>query len=244
MYVDVHAHLSDSAFDRDRDEVMARSREIIILDAGLNHESNVKVLNLSRKHSNLRACLGFHPEYIVTSPEQQVDLELNFIRENAASLVAISEIGLDYKYPEHEKQINAFKRFLKLAEELNLPVVLHSRRAAGAVLNLLRSFSLRVNLHAFSGNMIEAKNALDQGYYFSVGPNIVYNKYRQELTKLIPVEQMLTETDSPVLGPDPNQRNEPHNIFLALDKIAEIKGVELSELKDRIYRNSANLFKL
>lgn len=244
MYVDAHAHLNDSAFDRDRDEVVDRAKEIIILDAGLNHESNVKVLELSRKYSNMRACLGFHPEHIITSLDHQVDFELDFIRQNAASIVAISEIGLDYKYPEREKQIDAFKRLLKLAEELNLPVVLHSRRAAGAVLNLLRNYSLKVNLHAFSGNMMEAKNALDQGYYFSVGPNIVYNKYRQELTKLIPLEQMLTETDSPVLGPDPNQRNEPHNIFLALEKIVEIKGVELSELKDRIYRNSTNLFRL
>jgi len=244
MYIDVHAHLNDPIFDKDRDEVLTRSEGIVILDAGLNHESNLKVLELSRRYSTLKACLGLHPEYTWSTSDHQVELESDFIKENSSSLVAISEIGLDYKYPEHERQIHALKRFLALAEELDLPVVLHSRRAAGAILNVLKSFSVRADLHAFSGNMEEARKAVDQGYYLSIGPNVIYNTYRQELVKIIPVERLLTETDSPVLGPDPGVRNEPRNLVLALEKMAEIKGMEFNELRDRIYNNAAHLFNL
>lgn len=244
MYVDVHAHIGDPSFDGDRDEVVARAKDILILEAGLEHKSNARALQLAERYVNVEPCLGFHPQFIVKASQAEVEAEVGFIRENAERIVAVSEIGLDYKFDFRDKQASAFKSFLELAEEIQVPVVLHSRWAAGAVLGALKNFSLKVDLHAFSGNMNEAKRAVDAGYYLSIGPNIVFNEYRQKLAALIPLEQMLTETDSPVLGPKPGERNEPANIRLAVEKIAEVKGLTVDEVHNTTYRNAKHMFKL
>lgn len=244
MYVDVHAHIGDSSFDADRDEVLARAREVIILEAGLDHQSNIKALELAEKYSNIRPCLGFHPEFIVNASEADIDREIVFIRENASKIVAVSEIGLDNKFGFKEKQLSSFSKFLRLAEELNIPVVVHSRWAAGAILNALKGFSCPVDLHAFSGNLTEVQKAIDAGHFLSIGPNVVFNEYRQKLASTVPLEQMLTETDSPVLGPRFGERNEPANISLATEKIAEVKGLAAEDVRETTYRSAKQIFKL
>ena len=243
-YIDVHAHIGDASFDLDRDHVVSQAKNVIILEAGLEHQSNVKALQLADQYSNIRSCLGFHPEFAVKASSFEVDMEIEFIRKYASRIVAISEIGLDYKYGSRERQAAAFSKLMQLAAELRLPVVLHSRWAAGAVLDASRGFDVKIDLHAFSGNMSEAKRAIDAGHFLSIGPNVVFNEYRQKLASLIPLENMLTETDSPVLGPKPRERNTPANICLAVEKIAEIKGLTTEEVREVVYRNARQVFAL
>ncbi|MFQ6011229.1 MAG: TatD family hydrolase [Nitrososphaerales archaeon] len=241
-YVDVHAHIGDSSFDKDRDEVLKRAKDIIILEAGVDHKSNLKALKLAKKYPNVKACLGYYPEYLVDATDEDVDKEIRFIKDNASNIVAISEIGLDYKFPEKEKQKAYFRKFLGLAEELRLPVVLHSRRAAGAVIRESKEFKIKVDLHAFVGNEEELKSAIDAGFYLSLGPNIVFNEYKQHLASVIPFEQLLTETDSPVLGPIEGERNEPNNVKMAVKKVAEICEVHLEDVRKATYDNARKVF--
>lgn len=243
-YVDVHAHIGDSSFDRDRDRVLERASDIIVLEAGVDHKSNLKALELAKKYSNVRACLGYYPEYLVNATDDEVEREIQFMKDNASNIVAISEIGLDYKYPEKDKQKLYFRKFLALAEELRLPVVLHSRRAAGAVIRISEEFKVTVDLHAFSGNEAEVKSAIDAGFFLSIGPNIVFNEYKQHIVSVIPFEQLLTETDSPVLGPVEGERNEPSNVRLAVEKIAEICEVNLEDVRKVTYDNAKEIFNL
>ena len=243
-YVDVHAHIGDSSFDKDRDEVLERASDVIVLEAGVDHKSNVKALELAKKYSQVKACLGFYPEYIADATDEELNREIQFIRDNASNIVAISEIGLDYKYPEKEKQKLYFRKFLGLAEELRLPVVLHSRRAAGAVIRASEEFKVTVDLHAFSGNETELKSAIDAGFYLSIGPNIVFNEYKQHIVSVIPFEQLLTETDSPVLGPVEGERNEPSNVRLAVEKISEICEVDQVDVRKATYDNARKVFNL
>jgi TatD DNase family protein len=243
-YIDVHAHIGDASFDLDRNQVVSQAKNVIILEAGLEHQSNVKALQLADQYSNVRACLGFHPEFVVKASQFEVDMEIEFIRKHATKIVAISEIGLDYKYGSRAVQATAFSKLMQLAAELRLPVVLHSRWAAGAVLDAIRGFDVKIDLHAFSGNLSEVERAIDAGYFLSIGPNIVFNEYRQKLASLIPLENTLTETDSPVLGPKPRERNAPVNIRLAVEKIAEVKGLTTEEVREAVYRNAQQVFAL
>ena len=243
-YVDVHAHLDDKSFDADRENVLRRASDVLVLNAGIDHQSNLKTLELASSHGNVKACLGLHPEYAFGMTIEQVYAEVDFISRYAHSIVAISEIGLDYKFEDRENQKAAFRAMLKLAEELDKPVVVHSRRAAGGVLKVLHDFHVPVNLHAFSGTLEETTKGCREGYYFSFGPNLTYNEQKRKLVEAVPLEQILTETDSPVLGSDPTERNEPENIKIAVKKIAEIKNSTIEETQTVILKNAKQLFEL
>jgi TatD DNase family protein len=243
-YIDVHAHLEDEVFNNDRDKILRKAKDILILNAGMDHETNLKSLALAKHYKNIKPCLGFHPEVVVESRIDDVKKEVEFIRENSKKVVAISEIGLDYKYKDKEKQKKAFYMLLSLAQELNKPVIVHSRRAVNAVINLMSKFDVKAVLHAFSGTKEELRRALNCGYYITVMANVVNNPYRQWLAKEVPLERLLTETDSPVLGPKGNERNEPINIIPAVKLTSQLKDISEDEVRIQILKNAKKLFKL
>lgn len=243
-YIDVHAHLEDEVFNNDRDEVLRKAKNILIFNAGMDHKTNLKSLELANYYQNIKPCLGFHPEVVAVSRISDVKKEIEFIRENSKKIVAISEIGLDYKYKEKEKQKKAFSMLLSLAQELNKPVIVHSRRAVGAVINLMKNFDVKAVMHAFSGTKDELRRALDYGYYITVMANVANNPYRQWLAKEVPLERLLTETDSPVLGPKSNERNEPINIISAVNFVAKLRKMDKDELRIQLLKNTKGLFKL
>lgn len=243
MYVDAHAHMTDTSFDKDRDKILENIKNIVIMESGLNYENNLDVMKLSREYDCVKPCIGFHPEFVVNSTVDDADRIIEYIYENKEEIVGLSEIGLDYKFGFKEKQHVIFKKFLTLAEEIRLPVIVHSRWAAGAVIRVMKNFDLSVDLHAFSGTIEEAKKAVDLGYFLSFGPNLVFNKFRQQMLETIPLENILTETDSPVLGPKHGERNIPNNITLAIKKISEIKDLTVNDSEKEVYRNSKKIFK-
>ncbi len=243
-YVDVHAHLDSEAFDKDRDEVVKRAKDVLILTAGQDHETGLRCLELANVYENVEACLGIHPEMAHKYDTRSLKSELEFIRDNSGRIKALSEIGLDYKFGGKDWQKEVFRAQLELAEELDLPVVVHSRRAGGAVLKVLKGYDLKVVLHAFSGNEREVREALELGYYLSIGPNVVYNGFRQRLARLVPIELMLSETDSPVMGPKPGERNEPSNVRLVVDWVSRLKGIEREVVRKRLLENARKLFDL
>nr|MDO8098795.1 TatD family hydrolase [Candidatus Njordarchaeota archaeon] len=239
MLVDVHCHIDDQAFDNDRDEVVKRAGNVTMLNAGVDPPSNRKTLEIAKKYSNVKACLGLHPEFITKFQNDEMDKEIEWIRTQEKSIVAISEIGLDYYWVKDEKQRDRqkilFRKMLTLADELNLPVIIHSRDAVNDTLTILEEFSnLRVILHGFS-------DMNNKGYPVSVAPSIYRNKAKQRQVQALPIEALLTETDSPLMGIDPKQRNEPVNVIKVIEKIAKLRKIDNEEVASVIFQNAKRL---
>lgn len=247
--VDTHAHLADARFDQDRGTVLDRARNagigtIICVGESLSDAS--RVLELSETHPMLRPALGLFPDVLDL---EQVGEICRLIRSRRDSLVAIGEVGLDRWIVKEEAdrsvQETIFRRFVDLSIELDLPLNVHSRSSGRQVIAaLLDRGALRVQLHAFDGKASTAGPAVEAGYFFSVPPSIVRSRQKQKLLRALPLGSLLLESDSPVLGPDPQQRNEPANILYALRAVAAIKEVTEQAAAAVIAENCRRLYGL
>jgi TatD DNase family protein len=162
-------------------------------------------------------------------------------------LVAIGEVGLDHWAVQEEKdrelQREIFKGFIALAGEMDLPLNVHSRSAGRRAIDLLlQSGAVRVQLHAFDGRASTALPAVEAGYFFSIPPSVVRSRQKQKLVKQLPLTCILVETDSPVLGPQPAVRNEPANLPLTLQAIAEIKALPEQAVFEAVVANTTRLY--
>ncbi len=245
MLIDVHAHLDFPQFDRDRDSVVrnAKDNEIFIINSGIGRDGIEKTMKLVSEYDNVKATLGLSPtEFNTQIIEETIDL----IRKYRDRIVGIGEVGLDYYWvKDSEKrrtELENFRRFIDLAEELDLPLVIHSRDAEGDVINELKRKNLPALLHCFGGTLKQAEDAISFGCLISIPTNVVYSKQKQLLSKEIPLESMVLETDSPYLAPVPKTRNEPVNVRLSAEKIAEIRGIELSAVEDITTNNARSFF--
>lgn len=250
-YVDVHAHMNEEIFDKDRKQILDECKEkgIIVVDCGGKPKSNRALLKLAKKFENLKACIGIYPVEIIEMSDKQFSDELRFIEENAENIVGVGEVGLDFYWIKNELdrklQIERFKEIIWLANKLKLPLNVHTREAASeSIALLIKSAHVPVVLHAFIGEVEEARIAAEHGFFFSMPPNILYSKKRQKLVAALPISSLLTETDCPYLGPNPKERNDPRNIPLVIEKIAEIKGVSSEEVQKQILENAKKVFKL
>lgn len=172
---------------------------------------------------------------------------LAFIREHQHSLCAIGEVGLDFRLDQEEAvrevQRVVFLRFIELAAELDLPLNVHSRSAGRqAVALLLESGAKRVQLHAFDGKYSVALPAVEAGYFFSVPPSISRSRQKQKLVRLLPLFSLLLESDSPVLGPEPGQRNEPAKVVAVIQAIAAIKNIAADAVLAAVWENTRRLY--
>lgn len=250
MLVDVHCHLQYPEFDNDREEVIKRAKQggvVAIITSGTDHENNVKALELAKKHSIVKASIGLYPDDIVALPDKVIKNEFEFIASHKDEVIAIGEIGLDYKNtPEKEqrgKQRKYFMDLLELSEKLRKPVVLHTRKAEADVVELLKSTTLRdVIFHCFTGNYKLVKRIAENGWCFSIPPIIVRSLHFQGLINMVPITQILTETDAPYLAPFPKQRNEPVFVARTIEKIAEIKNITPKEVEKNIFANYQRVF--
>jgi TatD DNase family protein len=245
--IDTHAHLCDKVFDPDRACVLERARA-----AGLSAVVSVsedladaeRNLQLAVRHRMIYPAAGLYPTHL--------DLELAatmraFIRSHRDTLAAIGEVGLDYWKIQDESgreiQREIFRRFIELGKELALPLNVHSRSSGRhAVALLLGQSAARIQLHAFDGKLAAALPAVEAGFFFSIPPSIVRSGQKQKLARKLPLSCLLIETDSPVLGPAPEERNEPANALLAVKAIAELKGVTEAEVMEAVAENTRRLY--
>jgi TatD DNase family protein len=247
-FVDTHAHLADSSFARDLDEVMERARTSGLLSVLAVSETLADAernLALAAAYpGTIRPCAGLHPEF----PDlDQAALLERFVREHRDELAAIGEVGLDHwlvqEAEARERQREIFCRFIDLSLELDLPLNVHSRSAGEkTVALLLERGARRVHLHAFDGRAARALPAVEAGYYFSVPPSVVRSPQKQKLVRRLPLHCLLVESDAPVLGPDPGERNEPGNVPVALRAISEIHSLALEAVADAVLGNTARLY--
>lgn len=241
MYIDVHAHLEYE--DRiDIEDAIASAKEVgvvSIINNGTNVFGNRKSLELASKYGVVKCALGLYPIDALKMTDSEIDAELEFIRSNVKKIVAIGEVGLDYYWDkeQHERQKEIFVKMIKLAEELKKPLIVHSRKAERDVISMLENVKVPVIIHCFGGRL----NLLSDKFYYSVPPSIVKSTHFQELVKKVDINQLLTETDAPFQGPT-SEDNVPANVVLTVDKIAELKGMEVEEVMKNIFMNYQKVF--
>ena len=259
MLVDVHCHLNHELFKKDLDAVIKRSVDKgvkAIVCSGVNHPTNVEILKIAAKYDVVKCTAGLYPidllglgpdESGITRQTTPIDLddEFEFIKKN--KFVGIGECGLDYhwskKEEEHKKQRENFFKIISFAEKLKKPIVIHSRKAEADVISMLESSSLKkVILHCFEGRKHLIEKAIDKGYSFSIPCNIIKLQHFQAVVERAPMQQLLTETDSPWLGPVAVERNEPFNVLGTVQKISEIKKITAEECGNLIFMNYQRMF--
>lgn len=272
MLADTHCHLDFEKFDEDRGAVIQRAIEAgvtRILIPALDYESSLSVIKLARLHPNLFAAAGFHPTDVEKMESNSLESLQNLIR-GEGKILAIGEIGLDYywvKEPEKRAfQHQALRQQLKLAEEVNRPVIIHMReendawfgQASVDLLEILsewqqdlvtKNHSLAKNpgvLHSFNGNLETAKKALDLNFYIGVTGPVTYKNAdeKRNIIKQLPITNLLIETDAPFLTPVPHrgQRNEPAFVKAIADKIAEVHMTSLEQVAEITTKNAHHLF--
>ena len=257
MYlVDVHAHLDNEKFASDLPAVIGRWKAngvVAVIAQGLNHESNVKTLELAKRDPTIKVALGLYPceatavrvrDGYVRSTSVGVVETLRFIQEHADEIVAIGEVGLDLQESDDiEAQRDVLRAIIRLAKRIHKPVILHSRKAEKEVLDLLEEEGMaRAVLHCFTGSRKILERGVRMGLFFSIPTSVVRNQQFRENAALVPIGQLLTETDAPYMAPMKDLRNEPANVRDAIAAIAEIKRLDPTEAANAIYHNYQKLF--
>lgn len=250
MIFDSHAHYDDSSFDDDRDELIESIRQngvIGVLNCGTSMESSRQSIKLAEKYDFFYAAVGIHPEYasIINS---EVITELRNLC-TYEKVKAIGEIGLDYHYeenPPREVQKNAFIKQMELAEELNLPVVIHDRDAHEDTMNIIKMFpGVKGVLHCFSGSAEMARECFKLGYYIGFTGVVTFKNAKKavQVAREVPLDRFLLETDCPYMAPEPNRgkRNQSVYIKFIISKMAEIKGLDEGQIEEYSVRNIKRL---
>lgn len=252
MFIDTHAHLFYDNFDGEVDQVIDRAKESgidYIIVPATDIETARQVIALTEKYEMVYGAVGTHPH---ETKEWSSSL-INEI-ENLTShkkIVAIGEIGLDYYYDfsPKEKQIEAFKAQIDLALKLDLPIVVHNRDSDEDMMKIINSYcgsGLKAQFHCFNGSMENAVELMHMGYMISFTGNITFKKADQlrEILKNIRIDQLLLETDSPFLTPEPNRgkRNEPSYVKYVAEKVAEVHGISLEDVGRITSYNAFRLF--
>ena len=250
---DTHAHYDDSRFDGDRDAVLAALPEAgveLVLDPGCDLPSSRAAAALAERYSHVYAAAGIHPENCAGFQ----DADLVALRQLLAQpkVAAIGEIGLDYYWaenPPRDFQQMVFRKQLALAEELDLPVIVHDREAHGDSLSIIREFPAVTGVfHCFSGSPEMAEELLKRGWYLGFDGPITYKNARRapEVAAITPLERMVVETDAPYLSPVPvrGRRNDSRYLPHVIAKLAEWKGVTPEEMTRITCENGKRLFRL
>jgi TatD DNase family protein len=239
--------MCDPSFDEDRDAVLDRARNAgvkAIIAVGEDLTDARKNVALSQQYPILKPAAGLYPTYLDLKQARQM---ADFLRGNKSRIVAIGEVGLDYWVVKEDSdkalQREILKMFIDLSKELNLPLNIHSRSAGRhAIALLLDNDAARVQMHAFDGKAGAALPAVEAGYFFSIPPSVVRSRQKQKLVKRLPLSCLLIESDSPVLGPSPHERNEPANIRQSIKAIAALKAVSEEEVIAAISENTERLY--
>ena len=252
MLFDSHAHLDDDKFNLDRDEIIAalgKSGISYFVNIGAGLKSSESSVELANKYDFVYAAVGVHPYDAETVDDALIE-KLKNMAENK-KVVAIGESGLDYSYDEADKetQKQAFVRHIHLANELDLPIIVHNRDSHKDMMDILMEHKPKnAIIHCYSGSGEMAKQLVKMGYYISFSGTVTFKnaKNLQEAAKIVPLDRLLIETDSPYLSPEPERgtRNNPAKVRFTAQKLAELKGVTFEELARITTENAKRVYKI
>jgi TatD DNase family protein len=252
-FVDAHIHLSDEEYSECVDEVITEARSsnvVALVSNSMDLETSIRSLKLAEQYSGMvYAALGIHPWNVnaLTEEELQQTIELVSEKRQNEALIAIGEIGLDYKYAKiWDKQLMVFNEMLRLAEKVDLPVIVHSRGTTAQIVEMLPSYNLKkVLLHWFSNPISVLSKVMENGYYITEGPPTAYSNGIREVVRKTPLTNLLTETDGPVRffkQPFDGKKTTPAFIPTVVKAIAEIKKVDATVVAERIMKNFEGFF--
>ena len=247
---DTHAHYADSAFDEDREQVLAELPEkgvklVMLAASGLDDSAENSLL--SQKYGYVYAAAGVHPESVDETPDGYLDSLRKMIAANN-KIKAVGEIGLDYHYDGYDRdlQIRFFREQLAFANELDMPVIVHSRDAVEDTVDILSEYRPKGVVHCFSGSAETAKEILKLGMYIGFTGVLTFKNAKKALKALaeVPMDKLLMETDCPYMAPEPfrGRRCDSSMIAYTAAKAAEIKGVSVQELIDITCKNGMTMY--
>lgn len=250
MFVDTHLHISDDfGISPDLYVENANNANVKLLIASFCEKDDIMLsTKFVEKYKSLYASVGYHPEVINKIVDKDFEILENLVKNNE-KIVAIGEIGLDYYWykDNKEKQIEVFRRQLEIAERLNVPVIIHSRDSIGETYEILSQYKVRGVIHCFSGSLEMAKKFINLGFVLGIGGVVTFkNSKLSNVIENIGLENIVLETDSPYLTPEPNRgkTNESSNIPHIAEKIASIKNVSTEEVMKITTQNAILLFDL
>jgi TatD DNase family protein len=251
-FIDTHCHIEMKEFDRDRDEVLARSREAGIeslITIGSDLEGTLKGVALAEQHTGIYCSVGIHPhdaKYFTAETYRRLK-ELT----RKPAVVAIGETGLDFHYDHSPRNVQrrVFQQHLLLAGEAGLPVVIHCREASSDTLQIVRDTGITNGVfHCFSGDITMAEEVMALGFCISLAGPVTFRKAQglHELARVVPDDYLLIETDAPYLAPEPfrGKRNEPSYLVYTAKRIAELRGVSLQDIARITTLNAKHLFRM
>lgn len=249
MFIDTHCHLSREDYD-DIDLVIKENRKAgvnKIIISGCSKDWIDESLELSKQYEDVFVTLGYHPSEVEMVDDLLLDDLRNKLKSN--NVVGLGEIGLDYYYGKDNKnqQLELFEKQLKIAEEMGLVVVIHSRDATEDTINCLKKYNVTGVIHCFSGSVETAKIYVNMGYKLGIGGVVTFkNSKLYEVVKEVGLENIVLETDSPYLTPTPfrGQKNSSKYIPLIAECIADILNTSVQNVADITTNNACNLFDL
>ncbi|HSA07014.1 MAG TPA: TatD family hydrolase [Candidatus Gastranaerophilales bacterium] len=250
--IDTHAHLDFDEYRDVLDELIGKAFDAgveKIITPGVTLPNIPKIIDIIDKYDNIYGAVAAHP----SETKDWKDDNYNILKEYAShkKIIAVGETGLDYYWDTTfiDKQKFAFREHLRLAEELNLPVIVHNRDAHADTIEILKEFpNVKGVMHCFSGSVEFALECIKIGYYIALGGPVTFKnaKTPKEVAAKVPLEWLLLETDSPYLTPHPfrGKQNDPSKIKFTAEEIAHIKGISLVEVANTTSMNAEKLFRL
>ena len=249
--IDTHIHLDEEAYAPDREEVIAHQRESgveAMIIPGVNAASIEGIFAVAHNHPGYcYPALGFHPQDVKADWQEQWTIIEQAIRAHREEIVAIGEIGFDYYWDTtfKDEQREVFRRQLDLAEELNLPVMIHSREATEDTLNVLKTAHVRGVIHCFNGSKEVAQQYLQMGFYLGIGGVLTFKNCKlSETLEVVPLDRLVLETDGPYLAPTPHrgERNESRLMIHVAEQLAQVYNCSVEQIIETTSRNARQLF--
>ena len=255
MLFDSHAHYDDNKFDKDRFDLldsMQKNGVGAIMNACAAMSDIEMIKQICQRYDFIYGSVGVHPSE--TGELTEADMEILKAECKNPKIKAIGEIGLDYFYDDdvdHNTQQKWFARQIELAKEVGLPIMIHDRDAHKDTIDIMKASGAKDVggvVHCFSGSCEMAKQVLDMGFYIAFGGVLTFKNARKtvEVAEYVPIERILLETDSPYLAPEPH-RGEKNNSILMKNtamRLAEIKGMDISEIERITFENSKKCYKI
>lgn len=248
--IDTHCHVYDEEMSNYKDVIEeCDKQDISMIVNAVDIESSKDIISLSKTYKNVYAAIGLNYDTIDRVEEKDL-IELEKLIKNE-KIVAIGEIGLDYYWTKDnkDKQIKYFKAQLKLAKEYDLPVIVHARESVQDVYDILKEMDIhKGSMHCYSGSLEMAREFIKLGFKIGIDGPITYknNKKGVEVVQNIDIKDILIETDSPYLSPEPNRgkTNSPLNLKYIVEKIANIKNMSIEEVKEITTNNAKELYRI
>jgi TatD DNase family protein len=249
MLIDTHCHLERKEY-KDLDTLLSGifSTDVkIVIVSGYDVESSIQAVSLAHNYNNVYATVGFHPSDCKNLIESDYDYFNTWLKDE--KVVGVGEIGLDYYYGEDNKddQKQRFKRQIEIASKYKKPIIVHNRNASEDVYNILKNSNAKGIIHCFNDDINMANKLIDLGFFLSIGGILTFkNSNLKNVIKDINIHNIVLETDSPYLSPEPfrGMQNSPINVQIVANEIARIKGIEYSEVASITTSNAFRLFDL